>query len=516
MATSFIQSSKAAESMEGGENILDEDDDGIELNDEQFKALQIVAQHVSEMRRFFTSPKGSRPMPEPMRMIILGGAGTGKSVTIQKIANHVNSRLGNGSVLLMAPTGVAAFNINGCTIHSALSIRVGSIVDAELNPKNLRQLQEDLKDVKYFIIDEFSMVGKKLMNIIAKRGRNIFTSENPFGNVSVILVGDLRQLPPVLDAALYSTGECSVDNYGVLAYRQFNRVVKLSISHRQAGNDEEQILFRNILERLSQGNSTVEDWQHLMTRTKINVSEEEWRLFDEALRLFTTNAEVDEYNKLKLVSTNNPIARIPAQHNCRTARGATSDHAQGLESTLYLTVGSKVMLRRNLWTNKGLVNGACGEVFDIVYLPGKTSPNDFPLTILVNFKKYRGPAFISSNPTVVPLYPIMATWKDSTTLCTRLQFPLTLSWSMTVHKCQGLTLDKVVVDLGKKETSCGISFVAVSRIRNIKDILFHPPFDFERLRKISQSKNLKDRIAEERRLNTIALISGLFGIRDEL
>ena len=79
----------------------------------------------------------------------------------------------------------------------------------------------------------------------------------------LLLVGDLRQLPPVLDAALYSTGECSVGEYGVLAYRQFNRVVKLSISHRQAGIDEDQILFRSILDRLSQGNSTVEDWQHL-------------------------------------------------------------------------------------------------------------------------------------------------------------------------------------------------------------------------------------------------------------
>ena len=174
------------------------------------------------------------------------------------------------------------------------------------------------------------------------------------------------------------------------------------------------------------------------------------------------------------------------------------------------------MLRRNLWTSKGLVNGACGEIFDIVYFPGKSAPQDLPFTILVNFSKYRGPAFLSNNPTVVPLSPIMATWKDSSTICTRLQFPITLSWAMTVHKCQGLTLDKVVVDLGKKETSCGISFVAVSRIRNIKDIFFHPPFDYERLRKISLSKNLKDRISEERRLNTIALVSGLFGIHEEM
>ena len=173
--------------MEGGGYILDEDENDIELNYEQSQALQHVARHVSEMGHFLNSRSGSRTMPEPLRMIILGGAGTGKSVTIQKIANYINSRLGNGSVLLMAPTGVAAFNINGCTIHSALSIRVGSNVDAELNPKNLRQLQENLKEVKYFIIDEFSMVGKKLMEIIAKRGRNIFTSENPFGNVSVII-----------------------------------------------------------------------------------------------------------------------------------------------------------------------------------------------------------------------------------------------------------------------------------------------------------------------------------------
>ena len=97
---------------------------------------------------------------------------------------------------------------------------------------------------------------------------------------------------------------------------------------------------------------------------------------------------------------------------------------------------------------------------------------------------------------VVPIIPIRRMWEGKTGACSRLQ--LSLAWAITAHKSQGLTLPKVVIDLGKREFAAGLSFVAISRVRSLNDIIFKP-FDFSRLERIKNCKRLKERIAEEKR-----------------
>jgi ATP-dependent DNA helicase PIF1 len=233
------------------------------------------------------------------------------------------------------------------------------------------------------------MIGKNLLAMIDKRTRQAKPgeAEHPFGNMFVYLFGDIRQLPPVCDQPLYSNRTCSygLSNDGMLAYRSFGHCHTLSVVQRQAGDSPEQVKFRDLLRRLSNGYSTHEDWDLLSTRFLSSLSREEVEQFANSLFIAPTKETVTAYNLQHLTDLGNPVAKICALHNCSKVAQGTEDAAQGLQATIYLSRGSRVMLRSNLWTAHGLVNGATGTVEDIVYAPHTKPPNDQPLCVLVKF-----------------------------------------------------------------------------------------------------------------------------------
>ena len=127
-------------------------------------------------------------------------------------------------------------------------------------------------------------------------------------------------------------------------------------------------------------------------------------------------------------------------------------------------------------------------------------PSFLPIAVFVEFDNYTGPAITSAEgKKVVLIPPIRRSWETNTGPCSRLQIPISLSWAITVHKSQGLTLTKAVIDIGKKEYASGLSFVAVSRVCALENILFKP-FSFERLQRIKNSKRMQERKVEEIRL----------------
>ena len=206
----------------------------------------------------------------------------------------------------------------------------------------------------------------------------------------------------------------------------------------------------------------------------------------------------------KLRSLNCPIAKIKAVHTGGSeAKNADSDTAKGLESQLLLAKGSRIMLTANLWTKFGLVNGSIRYVQDIIF--EKEGPPYLPSVIFIKFDNYEGPTISTLDGIkVVPIVPIQRVWKSKKgQICSRLQFPIYLAWALTTHKSQGLTLEKAIVDLGKKEFAAGLSFVAISRVHSLKDLLLRP-FSYERLERIKNCKRLQERKEEEIRLLSIS------------
>lgn len=220
--------------------------------------------------------------------------------------------------------------------------------------------------------------------------------------------------------------------------------------------------------------------------------------FANALRIFSKCNEANAYNTEELRKSNSPVIDRFNAKNCRQAEKVQADLAGNLESVLYVTIGSRVMLRRNLLTSVGLVNGEIRTITDIVVDPNKT---DMPLCIMVRFDNYSGTTINGS----VPIAPVEATWRSENRDCTRLQFSILLSFEITIHKSQGYTLNNVVVDLGKHETNLGMAYVALSRVKTLGGLALAKPYDFTRYTEISGLNSLRQRKNEESRLMSISL-----------
>ncbi|XP_066929609.1 uncharacterized protein [Clytia hemisphaerica] len=452
------------------------------LNKEQLRAYNIVKDHVQGINL------------DPLLMILTGIAGSGKSYLINCI-----KRLLGEKCSLTAFFGIAAFNINGKTLHTTLQLPIRGKNKHELKGKALEILQEGMLGVEYLIIDEFSVVGQRMLGWIDSRCRQATGKmERLFGGISVILVGDIAQLPPVLDSTLYSSyPQNEIGVAGYVAYCCFRTVIKLKSNMRSAGQDEIQKKFREALKNLRNGVSTMEDWNLFLTRqpdrNAIN--------YKHYTRLSFANETVREHNTKMLDSLEAPIATIKSKNTPKSASKISSEDF-GLENEIFLAKGAKVMLTRNLWSDVGLCNGSLGTIKDIVF-PRNQFPPVLPIAVIVKFDKYTGPSFFDDVENCVPIVPLVASTTENGVYQERIQIPLKLAWSITIHKSQGLTLDKVVVDLGKKESFDGLTYVALSRVKKLNDMVIES-FPFERINKLSDGKRFKFRVREESRLEELA------------
>ena len=137
------------------------------------------------------------------------------------------------------------------------------------------QLQDRLKNIRYMIIDKKNIVGCQILALIDMQLRQTFPEHNnePFSSRSIIMFGDFNQLSPVLDLPMYNDAKRdSLSNSGIAAYKHFKEVYKLEIAQRQLENSKEQQEFRNILLRLHNGKSTIDDWKILTTRIEDKLS----------------------------------------------------------------------------------------------------------------------------------------------------------------------------------------------------------------------------------------------------
>jgi len=430
--------------------------------------------------------------PPPLRLNVDGPAGTGKSYLIGMISAHLqdHARLaGEGNpVFRAAPTGVAAFSIKGRTLHSLLRLPVKKAFTS-LSPTSLPDVQADFKDCQFLIIDEKSMIGLGAIHRIDQRLRQIFPTKQDewFGGLNVLLLGDFCQLPPVLERALYQTVDNNVSieyHHGKRAYESFTATVVLTQVMRQQGDDEESRQFRQALNELRNDTVTEQSWKLLLSRTKMEVGTVEVQRFANALRIFTTNRVVDEFNYQQLRDLQVPVISIEARHTGpRGARDASYEEAENLHKVVLLCQGAKIMLTQNIWVERGLVNGSRGVVHDIVWPAEADVFKELPKALLVKFEGYEGPALFiddADGRPVVPIFPVRRDFERSGVTCSRQQLPVSLSYAITVHKSQGLTIDCAVLDLSEPEFAAGQTYVAISRVKKLSGLLFETPFDFER------------------------------------
>lgn len=386
-------------------------------------------------------------------IFLTGKAGTGKTTFLQYIKQKSKKRL-----VIVAPTGVAAINARGVTIHSFFQVPFGPIIPDEngrlmLN-QNIRGTKISImKSLDLLIIDEVSMVRADLLDAIDASLRRYKSKFRPFGGVQVILIGDVQQLPPVtkndewqLLSPYYSTPYF----FSSRAYIEAKYVnIELQKIYRQENED-----FLNILEKIRNDNADEAVLSKLNQRYLADFKEEN----DEGyITLTTHNDKAERINGAKL-------ERI--HENSKTYRAKVKDnfpeYSYPAPLNLELKVGAQVMFIKNDSSQeKRYYNGKIGIVKAL---------NDH--SVMVADNEDSDPIEVSTETWENIQYRINSDNKnlEEELLGTFVQIPLKLAWAITIHKSQGLTFDKVIID-AQSAFAHGQTYVALSRCRTLEGII---------------------------------------------
>jgi hypothetical protein len=317
--------------------------------------------------------------------------------------------------------------------------------------------------------------------------------------MSVVLLGDWKQLPPVCDSSLYNG---KVKNpVGHNLYQLFIDTIIFAKVQRQEGDEEKP--FREELERLGNGQFTIQDWQKWRSRTLDLLPPEERNNFQEnGILACALKKDMVQHNIAKVKATGCPVAPISAQNNSKEAAKESSDRACGLVSKLIISRQTVFRLTSNLWTKAGLTNGAVGVVHSIIY-DSNTKPPALPIAIIATFPSYIGPPYLPDVPASVPICPVKRDWFNNRVHCSRQMLPVILGYALSIHKLQGSTCDKIILNPGEREFASGLLLVGATRTKSFNGLAFHPFPNYERFDQVRKSKSLALRMQEEKRLEML-------------
>ena len=381
-------------------------------------------------------------------ILVTGEAGTGKSTLVNYI-----KRLGDwGNTVVLAPTGVAALNIGGQTIHSFFRFPFQVIDENALSDQRRNRLW---KKVELVVIDEISMVRADILDgidIVLRRAQN---ANLPFGGCRILFVGDFHQLPPVIPmrekAVLAQFGYQGPYAYDAKVLENYPPVhFELTKVYRQKDADFVALLSdirvaRNVEAAIS---------------TLNNLCLRRHREGHMPVMLTATNAIADRYNKRGLEGLG-----LSAMEYESVIKGKFNANRAPAPSKLMLKKGARVMAVKND-PQKRWVNGSLGTITDL------TSE-----AVYVKFDS--GGAVRRLEP--AKWEAISYKWNDITqkmeesAAATFEQIPLILAWAVTIHKAQGLTLEDVRIDLGNGAFAAGQTYVALSRARTLAGLSLTMP-----------------------------------------
>lgn len=426
---------------------------------------------------------------EVLRLFVSGAGGTGKSFLIKTIRCWTKQILGK-TTAVTAPTGLAAFNIDGLTVHRLfqLPIEHGRTPKyKELSDQVLKILRQQLKDVVLFIIDEVSMISNITLTYIHLRLCEIFDTKNTedgwFGGKHIILMGDLLQLPPVNeDSAYMSLSKEKVRKYvgsvgTINLWTHLFEYDELLTNVRQQNDST----YQEILSRVRFGIMTTED-QLVLESRKVKLVGESVSARREELCDFINRLPVDTvclFPKRNQCDTLNRamLERVPGEEIELNAKDSVdcipylkkkiskllnqenedSSRTAGLAKTIVIKIGAKIMIRRNIDVSIGLINGTIAHVISV--------------TRDLDTREIKSLTIALASGTEYTIDRVSTKFEIMNgAFIHRDQFPVSLSYGITIHKSQGLTLNNVVMDIGSTLFTCGQAYVALSRVRSLEGL----------------------------------------------
>ena len=404
-------------------------------------------------------------------IFLTGKAGTGKTTLLRKImaSTHKNA-------VIVAPTGIAALNAGGVTIHSFFQLPFAGFIPEfgaqpafsesvkfETKQTLLRHFTMNktrlkmIRNIDLLIIDEVSMLRADLLDAIDWTLRNVRRVHEPFGNVQVLFIGDLLQLPPVVKQEEWQILRNHYQGLFFFHAKVLQETqplyIELSKIYRQQDQD-----FIQLLNQLRNNQMSSEDLQILnqYVRPDFDANKEEGYI-----TLSTHNAKADQINAIALEALPEKLWSYAAE-----ITGDYPKHLYPLEPTLELKLGAQVMFIKNdLSLDKNYFNGKMGKI--------KALSSD---EILVEFPEEKKTINVEKFEWSNIRYELNAATGEveEKTIGTFVHYPLKLAWAITVHKSQGLTFDKAVLDVSEVFAP-GQAYVALSRLRTLSGLVLTQP-----------------------------------------
>ena len=439
-------------------------------------------------------------LPKPPKLLIHGGAGCGKSTVINVLKQWVHlilQRPGDNPdlpyVLVTAPTGTAASNVKGQTLHTSFGFHFGNNY-ISLSDKNRDAKRNQFINLTFLIIDEISMVKSDMLYQLDRRLREVTQKmDEEFGGVALLCFGDILQLKPCMGRYVFERPQCEdfhLKHEISPLWSQFD-VIILEENHRQDGDRE----YANILNRIRVGEPTEYDVEILSQRVKCKNNLD----LEGAMVIDCKNLGVGKHNKHQLNKMSGELIEIEAinihplykDFKPPISKKGTVKDTPFLQ-TLHLKVGAKIMVTLNIDTLDGITNGARGTVRAAI----KDGSNKVSKLIIKFDDPSVGELSRQNNSGMAAKYPgctVIEKVMFQYSLCKKsslvsncakvVQFPITLCFAATAHKVQGQTVIKptiLAVDINTVfEPAQG--YVMLSRVQCLDQLVIIDSLPLEKL-----------------------------------
>lgn len=391
-------------------------------------------------------------------LFLTGKAGTGKTTFLRQLKAKSPKRM-----VVLAPTGIAAINAGGVTIHSFFQLPLAPFVpeatfsSAQAHYRFSKEKRRIIRSMDLLVIDEVSMVRADLLDAVDAALRRYRERDKPFGGVQLLLIGDLQQLAPVVKESEWELLRKYYDAPYFFASRALKSTTYLTIELKQVYRQSD-AYFLSLLNKIRENRADEAVLQALNRRCLPGFKP---RKEDGYIRLTTHNSQAQRVNDRELALLPGKAYRFRAE-----TEGDFPEYAYPADEVLTVKAGAQIMfLKNDTSPEKRYYNGMIGEVAAVdeesMQVRGKESPDVFRLLP----EEWTNSKYVLNEETKEITEEVEGVFR---------QYPVRLAWAITIHKSQGLTFEHAIID-AQNSFAHGQAYVALSRCKTLEGLVLETP-----------------------------------------